>query len=192
MKDGVIMNNVIIRKVNPNDAYGVEYVSAHSWKETYSGLISDEYLDNRVKKIDNKDEERINKTRTFLETAKNYYVAEYDNKIVGLLSVREAIDEYPEYGHLGAIYVLKDYQGYGIGKELFKKGIEDLIEMGYSKMQLECMKGNNTINFYKKYEGHVVDTIDYPIKDEIVKADIVLFEDINKILELLNNNPKSL
>lgn len=104
-----------------------------------------------------------------------------------MLFVDNSTNEYSEYGHLDALYVLKEYQGLGIGKKLFKKGIEKLIEMGYSKMQLECMKGNNTINFYKKYEGHIVNTIDYPIKDEVVKADIVLFEDIIKINELLND-----
>ena len=25
--------------------------------------------------------------------------------------------------------------------------------MGYNKMYLECLKGNDTINFYKKYGG---------------------------------------
>ena len=38
----------------------------------------------------------------------------------------------------------------GIGKELFKIAVEGLIKMGYKKMMLECMTGNDTLNFYKK------------------------------------------
>lgn len=44
------MNEIIIRRATQDDAYGIEYVSAHSWKETYTGFLSSEYLDNRVKK----------------------------------------------------------------------------------------------------------------------------------------------
>ena len=43
------------------DAYGIEYVAAHSWKETYTGLLPDEYLDNRIININNKVEKRIYK-----------------------------------------------------------------------------------------------------------------------------------
>ena len=54
-------------------------------------------------------------------------------------------------------------------------------------MQLECMEGNDTINFYKKYDGIVESQIDFPIKNVgIVKADIVLFEDLDKVNNLLN------
>ena len=52
-------------------------------------------------------------------------------------------------------------------------------------MQLECMEGNDTINFYKKYDGIVESQIDFPIKNVgIVKADIVLFEDLEFAPEL--------
>lgn len=86
-----------------------------------------------------------------------------------------------------AIYVLKEYHGYGIGKELFKIAVNELKKMGFNKMQLECMEGNDTINFYKKYDGIVESRIDFPIKNVgIVKADIVLFEDLDKVNNLLN------
>jgi len=55
------------------------------------------------------------------------------------------------------------------------------------------MQGNDTINFYKKYFGSIIDSIDYPIKDIcIVKADIVEFADLHKTFLLLEskNNKK--
>ena len=59
--------------------------------------------------------------------------------------------------------------------------------MGYQKVELECMSGNDTINFYKKYTGNISSQIDYQIPGVgTVKADIVLFENIDEILELLN------
>lgn len=59
--------------------------------------------------------------------------------------------------------------------------------MGYNKMKLECMSGNNTINFYKKYGGVVSSQIDYNIKNNgMVKVDIVLFENLDNVLSLLS------
>ena len=85
-----------------------------------------------------------------------------------------------------AIYVLKEYHGYGIGKELFKIAVNELKKMGFNKMQLECMEGNDTINFYKKYDGIVESQIDFPIKNVgIVKADIV--DKVNNLLNQKSN-----
>lgn len=173
------------------DAYGINYVAAHSWKETYSGLLPNKYLDDRIKNISSKTEA----TKKFLGTYNGKYIVAKDKgKVIGILAFCPSMNEkYKEYGYLNAIYVLKDYQGYGIGKELFKRAVYGLRQMGYSKMKLECMCGNETLNFYKKYMGIVECQIDYPIKDVgVVKADVVLFEDLAKTTELLNINKSML
>ena len=36
-----IKMNEIIRKASIEDAYGISYVSAYSWTETYTGLVSE-------------------------------------------------------------------------------------------------------------------------------------------------------
>ena len=170
-----------------NDAYGIAYVSAHSWKETYSGLLPNEYLDNRIVDISNK----IEKTKKFLKSFDGKYIVAKDNdKVVGILAFGPAKEEkYKEYGHLEAIYVLKDYQGIGIGKELFKNAVDGLKKMGYSKMYLECMVGNKTLDFYKKYAGIVELQIDFPINGVgTVRADVVLFNDLDKISLMLNKD----
>ena len=172
------MSNVIYRKATIDDAYGIEYVAAHSWKESYWDYMPHDYLETRVATVENK----IERARNLLETTNTYYVAEIDNKVIGILHYKESQNEkYRDYGYLESIYVLEKYQGQGIGKELFKIAINGLKELGYNKMYLECLQGNKTINFYKKYSGKIIETIDFPIRDFVVKADIVLFEDINSI-----------
>lgn len=167
--------NVGYRKANLNDAYGIAYVSAYSWYETYNGLLPSDYLEHRINDIDNK----IDVTKKFIKEHPNYLVATVDNKIVGICEYEASDNE--EYGRIGALYVLKDYQKIGIGKELFKMAIEGLIKLGYGKMYLECMVGNDTINFYTKYLGEIDKTIDFPINHVgKVKADIVIFDDLNK------------
>lgn len=166
--------NVVYRRADLNDAYGIAYVSAYSWNETYSGLLPDDYLKNRIKSINNK----IDTTKKFIKEHPNYLVAETNNMIIGICEY-EFGDK--EYGRLGALYVLKEYQKIGVGKKLFKMAIEGLLNMGYKKMFLECMVGNDTINFYTKYLGKTEKTIDFYINNVgNVKANIVIFEDLNK------------
>lgn len=173
------MLNVNYRRATIDDAYGIEYVAAHSWKESYWDYMPHEYLENRVATIESKVERAIN----LLKNTNTYYVAEINNKIIGILHFKEnQNDKYKDYGYLESIYVLKKYQGKGIGKNLFKIAIDGLKELGYNKMYLECLQGNKAINFYKKYKGKIVETIDFPIKDFIVKADIIIFDDIESIL----------
>lgn len=53
------------------------------------------------------------------------------------------------------------------------------------------MRGNITIDFYKKYGGSIIDTSKQIIYDKEVEVDTVLFENIKEILlEETNNNIK--
>lgn len=176
---------IIYYYAKEEDALGINYVSAYSWKETYSDLLPKEYLDQRI----NTYKDRTERTKTFLKNYNGkYYVAKDSDKVVGILAFQDSKeDKYRDYGHIEALYVLKEYQGQGIGKRLFEIAVSELKNMGYQKVELECMSGNDTINFYKKYTGNISSQIDYQIPGVgTVKADIVLFENIDEILELLN------
>lgn len=177
--------NIVYKSATEDDASGIAYVSAHSWKETYSGLLPDEYLDERIKNVPNK----IDSTKSFLTNyLGDYIVAKDGDDVIGILSYTVCNDEkYIDYGYLEAIYVLKKYQGYGIGKELFRKAIIGIKSKGYNKMKLECMVGNPTLGFYKKYLGNVVDTILYHINGVgSVKAYVLVFEDLDEVIKKLN------
>lgn len=167
------MSNFIIRRANIDDAYGVEYVASYSWLETYKGFMPDDYLINRVNNIDT----RKIRTAKFISEHDNYYVAIIDNKIVGILyfNIKDS------KGYLEAIYVLKEYQGLGIGKTFFKMAFKYFIDNNINSMYLECLKGNPAINFYKKYDGIVIDEIDFPISDFSVRVEIIEFKNISDI-----------
>lgn len=178
----------IYRNARVSDYEGIYYVSCYSWDETYRGYMPDEYLDDRINNFD----ERALRTKVFLEKLEisgdldKYVVCEAQNKIVGICQFSRSQDEkYPNSGLLCALYVLKDYQGLGVGKKLFEMAIEGLKNLGYSSMYLECLSGNKTLHFYEKYGGVVIDNIDYPISDFFVKADIVFYNDLDKTLEFV-------
>ena len=180
--------NIVYRTAKIDDYEGIYYVSCYSWEETYRGFMPDDYLDDRI----NNYEERSLRTKKYLEQLEwddeleNYLVCEVDGKIVGICQYsRTKSDSYADSGLLGALYVLKDYQGLGIGKELFRRAVVGLMNMGYKTMYLECLVGNKSIEFYKKYGGQIIEVVDYPISDFTVKAEVVYYDHLRNLREKL-------
>lgn len=182
------MSEVIYRKATENDAFDIEFVAAYSWMQTYSNLMPYDYLKNRIDNI----EKKVDSVKDFLGKTDTYYVAEVNDKIVGIMHYSKCNDNnYQNYGQIGAIYVLKDYQGLGIGKELFRIAVDGIINFGYNSMVLECIKGNPSIGFYKKYDGNIINEYKRKINDFYIDAYIIEFNNLNIILNKLNNKSKN-
>lgn len=173
------MNNFIIRRANEYDTKSIIDISNKTWITTYKGLLSDKTLNDKITKT----ETRIKKLKNIIKDNNNYYVAIVDNKIIGFISYGKSRNKkYENYGEINALYVLKEYQKLGIGKKLFLKGIENLVNLGFKNMILNVLEGNNTINFYKHFNGEIIDQrYDY-FSDELIKENIMLFKDINKLI----------
>lgn len=181
--------NIIYREAKIDDYEGIYYVSCYSWEETYRGYMPDEYLDDRINNFN----ERALKTKAYLENLDfegdldKYLVCEVDGKIVGICQYSKSQNDfYADSGLLGALYVLKDFQKLGIGKELFRRAAIGIRNMGYKTMYLECLTGNDAINFYLKYGGQIIENIDYKISNFSVKADIVYYDKIREVIKKLS------
>lgn len=174
------MNNFIVRKAIPDDAYWITFVNAHTWYTTYKWLMPDEFLEMRVNSID----ERTEKTRKIIEDGWRYLVVENTEtkEIIWMLIYWPSRNpEYPNSWEINAIYILQEYQKLGIGKKLFLAWIDELIKLWYRDMIVNVLKWNNAINFYKKYWGKIV----WDRCDEVGKIklheNILYFEDIESI-----------
>ena len=179
------MNEITIRKATINDAYDIEYVGAQSWYESYSDYMPKEYLENRIKTV----KEKIPRAQKYLQNKDTYYVAIFDNKVIGILDFEISSNEqFSNYGHLISLYVLKEFQNLGVGKLLFKKAIEELINMGINDMYLECIDNGPATGFYKKYDGQIINRINYPISSFSVPANIFIFNDLKTILKTIEKN----
>ena len=164
-----------------DDAYGIAYVAAHSWKETYSGFMPDEYLDYRINNVN----QSVEKTKKFLENHDTYLVATINDKVVGICYYdKSQNNDYPDSGLLGALYVLEEYQNQGIGKQLFSMAVSNLNK-DHNSMYLECLCGNPTLGFYEHFGGKVKEKIDYPISNFSVKADIIYYDNLENTNNLL-------
>lgn len=131
----------IIRKCTAEDADGRGMVHYQSWKETYSGLMPTQCL-NKLR-LDN----LIERAR---EHTDNTLVAVVGEKVVGfscyMQNSREFVSVKPS-SEIVALYVLKEYQGCGIGKALINAVKDELTE---KNILLFVLNGNQqAIKFYE-------------------------------------------
>ncbi|MFI3210678.1 MAG: GNAT family N-acetyltransferase [Peptostreptococcaceae bacterium] len=84
------------------------------WENTYKNIYPQKKLD----------EYNINlneiKFKTFIKNTQKLYVVLNDKKIIGYISFDEILRTFENYTHdIGLLYLLKEYQGIGLGKKLF-------------------------------------------------------------------------
>lgn len=100
------MDNFLVRRAKPDDAYWINFVNVYTWSSAYKWLLPEKVLETRINTI----EERTEKTREFIENGKAYLVAENleTNEIVWMLSYWPSRnEEYPNSWEINAIYITK-------------------------------------------------------------------------------------
>lgn len=148
-----------IRAAKLSDASGIAKVHVDSWRTTYKNIIPDQFLKNLS--YQRREELWINNI-----PKGNVFVAENDEgKIVGFSSGgKERSGKYKEYqGELSSIYILKEFQGQGIGKALAKPVIEELEKLGVNTMLVFVLEDNNSKLFYEAMGGKIIDKIEVEI-----------------------------
>jgi GNAT superfamily N-acetyltransferase len=139
------MSQAIIRPAGVKDAEGIAYVHVTAWQETYRGLVPDSVLDNLSV------ERRTREWRATLQDEANIYhttvVAEEDEQI------REREGDQQFRGELFAIYVLKRFQGQGIGRGLIRAAANELLALDVSSMLVWVLSDNPYQKFYQRLGG---------------------------------------
>ena len=131
----------MIKKMETEDEIkGKAFVAWRSWHEAYPGLVSQEYLDNLTL-------EKCEKVAFRLTDG--FFVAKDDNQVVGFIGFGDRGEEAPETGEIFALYVLSEYYGKGVGRELMNEALQQL--QGYSTICLWVLKENKrALRFYQK------------------------------------------
>ncbi len=144
----------IIRKRKKEDCKAIAHVVTIAWNETYHGIVPDWDLAN----LEKTEQERADKLyNDFDENNNNALVLEVNNKIVGFTNYGKTEDkDYPNCGEIFALYIIKEYQGYGYGRKLVNEAIKELKKMNYDKMLISCLKGNPSNEFYKHIGGKYI------------------------------------
>lgn len=129
-----------IRDMRPEDADGKGYVHYTSWQETYRGLIPEACLAKR----------NLERCREAAHRwPENTLVADMDGQIIGFACYGVCrAEDLPDCGEVIALYVLKEFQGLGIGKKLMDAALNRLAS--HHTVALWVLKGNShAIGFYE-------------------------------------------
>jgi len=141
--------SLCIRKATLDDAYNLSYVHAMSWKEAYKGIVPDEYTDARTV------EAGIEKMQKMIISKPDAnYIAELDSKAIGRLAIHECYDkDSPNFGEIGALYILPEYWRKGYGKQIAAFALAELKTRGYSSVSLWTLEASTRARrFYESVE----------------------------------------
>jgi GNAT superfamily N-acetyltransferase len=134
-----------IRLAEVRDAAVIAHVHVQSWLTTYKGLVPEEYLASL------NEAERVPLWQEWLTRDISVFVAENEGKIVGFAGggpIREPLAAYD--AELYAIYLLKEVQGRGIGKNLLSAVAEALVRRDHTSMLVWVLEQNPAVRFYEK------------------------------------------
>ncbi|OCA81693.1 GNAT family acetyltransferase [Bacillus sp. FJAT-27225] len=169
--------SVNIRKAVLSDAKGIAKVHVDSWKTTYMNIVPDEYLN----KLTYESREQL-WNRNIPEGG--VYVAESsEGQIVGFSSGgKERTGKYKGFdGELYAIYLLKEFQGQGIGKALVEPIKNYINKLGLNSMLVLVLEDNCSRLFYEALGGKKIDALEVEIAGKKLSELVYGWEDIRNL-----------
>lgn len=171
--------NIIIRKAQETDAEGIVYVNTNTWVTTYKEIVPDSVIRNRINSMG----DRMIEVAKNIKEKDNMYVAINGDKVIGVMSYGiSRNEEYSKCGEIYSHYVLRDYQGLGLGTKLFKIGINTMLDNGINEMIINVLDKNKNIKFYEKFGGKNVGTQAFDYEGDTLKNNIIYFSNIKTIV----------
>lgn len=139
-----------VRSATVEDAVAIATVHIAAWKESYRGIVPEEFLRNLSV------ERRTAQWVQSLSDSSNQYhrtfVAELHGQVVGFSNYGYCND--PEFGgELYAIYLLKSAQKRGIGRMLVNEVVSGLLNLDIHSMMVWVLKENPARGFYEWLGG---------------------------------------
>lgn len=148
------VSEIIIRIAKVEDAEGIAKVHVDSWRATYKGIVPVTFLES----LSYEQRELIWKKGV---NENNVYIAEDEyGQVIGFSTGgKERTRKYEAYtGELYAIYILKEYQGKGIGRLLVQSVVDDLKDKSLNSMLIWAIEENPACLFYEALGGKKIDT----------------------------------
>jgi len=129
-------------------------VHVDSWQTTYDGIVPQSFL------YETLTYDSLEKRWEMILAHHQAIVAENEEgSVIGFASGGiERSGKYDYEGELYAIYLLKTYQGKGIGKKLVQMIAEQLFREQMHSMLVWVLKDNDSKYFYESLGGKYVDT----------------------------------
>lgn len=145
----LIMPQFSIRPATPDDALAIATVQYHGWQQTYRGIIADSYLDNMTLEKGHKN------WQYNLQNPKGTINVMEDpqGRVIAFSGAgRCRTKEFDCDAELYALYLLKEYQGQGLGRKMFMYEVQNLIKSGYKSFFVYVLAANPSVGFYRSFK----------------------------------------
>lgn len=138
-----------LRPARTGDAPGLAAVHTQSWRETYAGLMPDDFLDCLTG--DEARQRRVAQWQRTLELGtETVWVAEHAGKVVGFASVGPARDHPGYAAELMTLYSLRRVQGQGVGRQLLQAAARSAWAGGARQLALWVLDRNPARQWYAR------------------------------------------
>ena len=145
--------SVTIREIHNEDIKSLARVHVDCWWETYRNIISESYLQN-LKYTDRQEMWEKLIPRRPEDGGTLVVFSEEENDVVGFCDFGKAREhEHGFGGEVYALYLLRRYQGNGIGRKLLERVKEEFKKRRVDSFYLWVLKDNPTKGFYEKVGG---------------------------------------
>lgn len=79
-------------------------------------------------------------------------------------------------GEIDALYLLKGFQGTGLGRKLFETCADALWKEGFARLIVNCLEGNPSLGFYERMGGRAVGERSDTLRGHVICEKILRFE----------------
>lgn len=174
------MNHV--RRATADDAAGIARVHVDSWRQSYAGVVSEAFLEDLSYE---RRQSYWSKHLSAPDSSTVVYVATVEEQgVVGFVAAGPEQGEIDGFdGELFAIYLLRSYQGRGLGRVLLHAGAAHLQSAGYDSMLLWVLEANPSRGFYERFGGEVVGEKQIGVGDQRLPAVAYGWQSLQELVE---------
>ena len=151
-------SGIAVRDATPRDAGGIARVYVDSWRETYAGLLPDQFLIGlSVPKLTRQMRYRIDWIRRNSRALDMYLVAFDEREVVGFADCGPS--RTPSLGQKVEIYTLyvdPNYLDRGVGKTILTEAMGRFLDANATSMIIWALEKNPYRHFYSAVGGKLV------------------------------------
>jgi putative acetyltransferase len=138
----MLKNNIVIRKIEPQDNSQIEQVIRACFHEFKIPLEGTAYSD----------EETPRMFESYQSDNEVYFVVDYNGKVMGGAGIKPLKDFNERVCEIQKMYFSPKVRGLGFGNQLFEKCIKEAKDLGYKQCYLESAPQlKAAIHIYKSY-----------------------------------------
>ncbi len=145
---------MIIRPAQVSDAAALGAVHLQTWLTSYRGIVPDSFLERLSPERSTARWQETLRQSSAEELPFTWVAANEADQVIGFAHCGAARSQLPPYtGEIYALYLLADHQRRGIGRALFEKAAQSLLQAGFENLFLWVLRDNPSRAFYEHLGG---------------------------------------